>query len=75
MPSGDKQYCRRSIQLHYLRVLFVDKSRYFGCLYCANSVRTASLYGKYTAIYSIDVIVDGFDRFDLFFWDWQFAKS
>ena len=33
---------------------------------------------KYIAICSIDVIVDDFDRFDLFFvffWDWQFANS
>ena len=31
---------------------------------------------KYIAICSIDVIVDDFDRFDLFFfWHWQFAKS
>ena len=38
MSSSDKQYCRRSILLQYLRVLFVDKSRYFGCAYCAGSV-------------------------------------
>ena len=30
------------IQPQYLRVLFVDKSQFFGCLYCANSVRIAS---------------------------------
>ena len=37
------KYCPRSIQLQYLRILFVDKSRYFGCVHCANSVRIASL--------------------------------
>ena len=41
MSSSDKQYCRRSILLQYLRVLFVDKSRYFGCVYSADSVRIA----------------------------------
>ena len=29
--------------IQYLRILFVDKSRYFGCVHCANSVRIASL--------------------------------
>ena len=37
------KYCHRSIQLQYLRILFFDKSRYFGCVHCANSVRIASL--------------------------------
>ena len=37
------KYCHRSIQLQYLRILLVDKSRYFGCAHCANSVRIASL--------------------------------
>ena len=31
------KYCHRSIQLQYLRILLVDKSRYFGCVHCANS--------------------------------------
>ena len=43
MSGSDKSHCHRSIQLQYLRVLFVDKLRNFGCLYCANSVRIASL--------------------------------
>ena len=43
MSGGDKKYCHRSIQLQCLRILFVNKSQYFGCLYCANSVRIASL--------------------------------
>ena len=36
-----------------------------------------SHHSKYIAIWSIDVIGDDFDRFDLFFFfsDWQFAKS
>ena len=37
------KYCHRSIQLQYLRILLVDKLRYFGCAHCANSVRIASL--------------------------------
>ena len=41
--GSDKRYCHRSIQLQWLRVIFVDKWRYFGNLYCANSVRIASL--------------------------------
>ena len=41
MFSSNKQYCHRSIQLQHLRILFVDKSRYFGCVHCANSVRIA----------------------------------
>ena len=40
MSGGHKQYCHKSIQLQSLRVIFVDKLRYFGCLYC---VRIASL--------------------------------
>ena len=43
MLGSNKQYCRRSIQLQYLRIVFVDKSQYFGCVHCANSVRIASL--------------------------------
>ena len=43
MSGSDKSYCHRSIQLQHLRILFVDKSRYFGCVHCANSVRIASL--------------------------------
>ena len=37
------KYCHRRIQLQYLCILFVDKSRYFGYVHCANSVRIASL--------------------------------
>ena len=59
MSGGDKKYCHRNIQLQYLRVLFVDKLRYLGRLYCENSVLIA--------VCSIDVIVDDFDRFDFFF--------
>ena len=43
MSGGDKQYCHISIELQCLRVIFVAKSPYFGCLYCANSVRIAPL--------------------------------
>ena len=43
MSGGDKKYCHRSIQLQYLRVLFVDKSPYLGRLYSENSVLIASL--------------------------------
>ena len=31
------------LKLQLLRVIFVDKLPYFGCLYCANSVRIKSL--------------------------------
>ena len=65
--GGDKQYCHGSILLQYLRVIFVDKSRYFVCLlYIAQTVYVLH-HCKYIAICSIDVIVDDFDRFDLFF--------
>ena len=37
------KYCHRSIQLQYLRSLFVDKSWYIGCVHCAHSVCIASL--------------------------------
>ena len=37
------KYCHRSIQLQYLCILLFDKSQYFGCVHCANSVRIASL--------------------------------
>ena len=40
MSDDDKKYCHRNIQLQYLRVLFVDKLRYLGHLYCENSVCT-----------------------------------
>ena len=43
MLGSDKQYCHRSIQLQYLRIVFVGKSQYFGCVHSANSVRIASL--------------------------------
>ena len=43
MSGGDKKYCHRNIRLQYLRVLFVDKLRYLGCLYCENSVPIALL--------------------------------
>ena len=42
------KYCHRSIQLQYLQVIFVDKSRYFGCLCCANIVCTVLYHCKYT---------------------------
>ena len=67
MSGGDKEYCHRSIQLQHLRILFADKSRYFGCSYCANSVGYVLHHCKYIVICSIDVIVDDSDRFDLFF--------
>ena len=44
------KYCHRSIQLQYLRILFGDKSRYFGCVHCANSVRHVLHHCKYIAI-------------------------
>ena len=28
MLGSDKQYCHRSIQLQYLRIVFVDKSQF-----------------------------------------------
>ena len=43
MSGSDKYYCHRSIQLQYLRIVFVNKSQYFGCVHCTNSVRNASL--------------------------------
>ena len=43
MSGGDKKYCHKNNQLQYLRVLFVDKLRYLGRLYCENSVLIASL--------------------------------
>ena len=67
MSGGDKKYCHRNIQLQYLRVLFVDKLRYLGRLYCENSVGYLLHHCKYIAVCSIDVIVDDFDRFDFFF--------
>ena len=64
LSGGDKHYCPRSIQLQHLRVLFVDKSQYFGCLY-AQTVYVLH-HCKYITISSIDVIVDNFDRLDFF---------
>ena len=37
------KYCHRSTRLQYLRILFVDKLRYFSCVHYANSVPIASL--------------------------------
>ena len=63
------KYCRRSIQLQYLRILLVDKSRYFGCVHCANSVHCTYCIIVSTLQFncSIDVTVDDLDRLDLFF--------
>ena len=77
MSGSDKYCCHRSIPLKYLPLLFVNKSRYFGCVYCVDCVCIAS-YSKNIAICSIDVTVDDFDRFALQFFlfpDWPFAKS
>ena len=49
MSGGDKKYCHRNIQLQYLHVLFVDKLRCLGCLYCENSVPIASLQVQFAA--------------------------
>ena len=52
---------------------FDDKSRYFGCVHCANSVRIASLQFNCFALIalitlqfncSIDATVDDLDKFD-----------
>ena len=63
------KYCHRSIQLQYLRILLVDKSRYFGCVHCANSVHCTYCIIVSTLQFncSIDVTVDDLDRLDLFF--------
>ena len=37
------KYCHKRFLLQYLRILFVDKLRYFGSVHCTNSVRIASL--------------------------------
>ena len=59
MSGSDKYYCHRSIQLQYQRILFVDKSRYSGCVHCI-IVSTLEFC-------SIDVTVDDLDKFDLLF--------